>query len=782
MTRFRRLISEVHRRSLWQVLSIYLVSAWIGYQVVLSLTDGIGLPDWVPGFAIVLFVIGLPIVMATAFVQEGPPARRERQVLLPDQFTLVPDGDPALASSAGAATEAADTRGKHHIFFTWRKAILGGVAAFVLLAVLTTGYMVLRNSGVGPFTTLLAAGTLDNRERVLIAEFRDVRGDTMLAQAVTQAFRVSFSQSDVVNVVEPSHVKQVLARMQRESAVRLDDELAREVSIRDNIRAYVSGEIAAAGGRYTLAAKLISADDGSVLAATQQMADDSTQILPAVEKLSRKLREKIGESLRKVRASPPVEAVTTSSLQALRKYSQGVHAVDVETDFARAASLLEEAIALDSTFAMAWRKLAVVYFNGGAPYDKLLHASRKAYQYRDRLTDVERYHTIAFYHFNVTEDMPRVIEAYTNLLQLEPNNRPALNNLGLAYMRQRDFESARQSYAKGIAADSTGTAGYINLHETLVTLGKYDEARALQETVRRRFGESREYYNMQAELAAAEGDYARVQKAARQMVEARPNHQRSQRTAASILSSVALLHGKLREADQLRQRANAVGQQLGMDPDAVGLELTRAETDVLVRAEPDLALKRLNSPELQAKIAKRKPENQPLGRLAIIYAAADAPGRAREYLARHMQQPPEIRGDDRAMVNLTSGFIALAEKRYADALSRLRQATQYGACERCSRIALAHGFYVAGQADSAIAHYEYFVNSVFAEAQLMADARNLAVAHERLAELYQRSGNRDKAVYHAARFIELWQDADAELQPRVAAKRALVEDIRRGRT
>ncbi len=33
--------------------------------------DGLNLPEWIPGFAVVLLMIGLPIVLATAFVQEG---------------------------------------------------------------------------------------------------------------------------------------------------------------------------------------------------------------------------------------------------------------------------------------------------------------------------------------------------------------------------------------------------------------------------------------------------------------------------------------------------------------------------------------------------------------------------------------------------------------------------------------------------------------------------------------------------------------------------------------
>ena len=67
----KKLIHEAHRRSLWQVLGIYLAGSWIALQVVAQLADSVGFPDWVEPFALVLLIIGLPIVMATAFVQEG---------------------------------------------------------------------------------------------------------------------------------------------------------------------------------------------------------------------------------------------------------------------------------------------------------------------------------------------------------------------------------------------------------------------------------------------------------------------------------------------------------------------------------------------------------------------------------------------------------------------------------------------------------------------------------------------------------------------------------------
>ena len=59
----------------------------------------------------------------------------------------------------------------------------------------------------------------------------------------------------------------------------------------------------------------------------------------------------------------------------------------------RADQLLEEAVALDTGFAMAWRRLGVNYGNVGERA-KQRHAMQNALRHQDRLTERERYLTL----------------------------------------------------------------------------------------------------------------------------------------------------------------------------------------------------------------------------------------------------------------------------------------------------------------------------------------------------------------------------------------------------
>lgn len=44
-------------------------------------------------------------------------------------------------------------------------------------------------------------------------------------------------------------------------------------------------------------------------------------------------------------------------------------------------------------------------------------------------------------------------------------------------------------------------------------------------------------------------------------------------------------------------------------------------------------------------------------------------------------------------------------------------------------------------------------------------------AHERLGYTYLATGDTAKAIEHLSTFVELWEEADADLQPRVEAAR-----------
>src|SRR5256886_4709554 len=140
----------------------------------------------------------------------------------------------------------------------------------------------------------------------LIADFANQTRDALLGPAVTEAFRVDFSQSTLVSPVAADYVRRVLRRMQRPDTTSVDEGVAREIAQRAGIKAVVAGELRQAGPSILISAQLVSAESGEVLAIARETARDSTRILDAVDRVSKRLREKIGESLRSIRSDSPI--------------------------------------------------------------------------------------------------------------------------------------------------------------------------------------------------------------------------------------------------------------------------------------------------------------------------------------------------------------------------------------------------------------------------------------------------------------------------------------------
>ncbi|MEJ2548857.1 MAG: tetratricopeptide repeat protein, partial [Gemmatimonadota bacterium] len=500
----KKVVHEIHRRSLWQVLGIYLAASWVVLQVVAQLAESVGLPEWVEPFAVVLLLIGLPIVLATAFVQEGVSS-----TVAGTASSASPTPEPAAAEPVAGRPHPAPASSDANVrrLFSWRNALLGGGLAFVLLALVTGAFMYMRNSGVGPVGSLVAKGVLEERAPLVLTEFES--REPGLAATATEALRIDLSQSNVVKVVEPAVIGRVLDRMEIELDGPLTEELAREIAIREGWPAVIVGEINEAGGRYVLSARLVGAQDGSELLALRETASDESEIVPAVDELSARFRERVGESYGSLRASVPLEQVTTGSLDALRLYSQALEADDAGDD-QRAIALLEEAVERDTAFAMAWRKLGVLLSNRNVEGGRALVAEKRAFAHRDRLTTRERYLTEGTYYNDVAKDRGRAITAYENLLDLNPDDAWALNNLGVLAGAQGDHARALELYERSFAADPSNVTALGNQSVMLKKLGRTDEARAvLEETLRMAPG-APDMVNRLADLELSEGNFERA--------------------------------------------------------------------------------------------------------------------------------------------------------------------------------------------------------------------------------------------------------------------------------
>ena len=798
----KNLIREAHRRSLWQVLSVYLVGSWGALQVVESVTDNAGLPDWVPPFALILLIIGLPIVLATAIVQEGLAGPGEGDAAAgPGPITTsVPEAGPSPGggsgpgslqasttgrevgdhpgSSAGAEKEAEIPESVRHRLFTWRNAVAGGVGAFALLGVAVVGYFVMWSTGIGPVGSLAAQGLLADGDRVVLADFHNATPDSLLSSVVTEALRIDLATSDAITLVEPDAVRQVLARMQRNPDQPLTGELAREVAVRDGMKAVLDGDVGAAGTGYILSATLRATESGETLASFRRTAESSEEVIEAIDKLSQDIREKAGESLRTIKRGAPLEEVTTTSLEALRKFTEAESRFDAG-DEAEALALLDEAIALDSTFAMAHRKVAITLRNMGIEREREVEALSAAYRHRDRLTERERLITEASYHNGITGDRDAIIRAYEGVLRIAPDDAAALNNLANAYMTLEDFDRAEALYERAVNGPGTSNTAHSNLVRARLLQGDLEGAREALVALETAHPDDPNVQERGFWVHAWAEEWGEAE-AAIAGWEANPELPFVYRVNAhEYRAQLATARGKMAEARrEIRQAQRLAEAEFGAG-DGWFYTLYGAYLEALTGGM-DRARSIVDGLEDRKLFDEIPLPARNYGLAVIFHNLVGNVAEARSYLRRWEEEvPPELRGRyDEAERDLQESMVGGTTANPEAVVAAVEAYRARLRCARCFRLEEAQALEAAGRLQEARDVYRSMATRL--ETNFTVSFLERARAWEGVGRLSEEIGDTAAALEGYRRFEALWTDADPELQPRVTAARERVAALESG--
>jgi hypothetical protein len=542
----------------------------------------------------------------------------------------------------------------------------------------------------------------------------------------------------------------------------------------------VTGDIATLGTGYVVSLRLVSADSGNDLAAYRKTANGPADLLTAIDDLTRKLRGRIGESLKAVRDAPALDQVTTSSLEALRRYAEAQRANDLQGDMVKAAQLLREAVALDTTFAMAYRKLGVTLGNLGMPRAQVDSALTRAFRYSDRLPPKERYLTIGTYYSNVPHlDRRKAAEAYRSALSLDSTDLTAAINLAGVLRSLRQFVPAESLY-KAINAVRVSTASLGNYAGMLLMQGKVAASESVFREMAQRIpnaGPSQTYpatfMFVRGELDSAEAFWR---------AKANDPNALMQLSATANLTNYALMRGRLRDAEQLGRQTRALNAARGVPSSPISDSLVSAAVSIWFLEKPAVGVHALDVAIAQTPFRTLPIEARPYETVATFYAWAGRPDKARAILAQEMSEitDPGYRlaiepGRHGALAN-----ILMAEKKPLEAIREIWASDSLPDgpttdCIDCVDLDLGRAYDLANKPDSAIVHWERYLSEPYARS-VGRDAPFLAGIHKRLAELYDAKGDLNRAASQYAAFIELWKNADAALQPKVQeAKQRLAE-------
>jgi serine/threonine-protein kinase len=322
--------------------------------------------------------------------------------------------------------------------------------------------------------------TLTPRKWVWLAAFDGPADDPELAPTARDLVAATLDQSKLLAVVPEQQARIALRNAGRPDSSRVDAALARELAYRSSIPVVVEGRVGRIGSGYSIVLKASSAADGRSLLSLEDQAADAAALIPSLARVSRRLRQGLGERAADLRAAQVLGDAATPSFEAFKLYARARDLNAAGEPF-EAIPMLRRAIALDPEFASAWMMLGTVFGNIGQP-DSAVAAYVEAQRHPARLRETQRLEVEASQAM-FGADLQAAISFYDALLKLDPSPAEAsaaLNNLGVCFSLLGDDERALEFYRRSgpVWPVQPPSIYWGNLADAHVAMNRLTEARS----------------------------------------------------------------------------------------------------------------------------------------------------------------------------------------------------------------------------------------------------------------------------------------------------------------
>jgi eukaryotic-like serine/threonine-protein kinase len=677
--------------------------------------------------------------------QHASEIRSDLQRLKKDTDSVQVTSNPTAPITTGIATRS--------------KKLLPAAAALLTLS--AAGYVYLHRTA----TPAVRTASLTDKDTIVLADFDNRTGDPTFDGMLRQGLAVQLEQSPFLSLVSDERIQRTLHLMGQVADARLTPELARDICERTSSAAVLEGSVANLGSQYVVGLRARNCSTGDVLDEEQLQAARKEDVLNALSEIASTFRTRVGESLATVAThDKPLEDATTQSLEAFKAYSTGrkVHSASGPA----ALPLFKRATEIDPKFAMAHAFVGTAYHELGE--DELAATSiKKAYELRDRASDLEKFFITTSYDLDVTGNMERAQQTCELWAQTYPRDWKAHGFLtGIIYPALGKYELAIEEGKKTIALNPDFAIAYGTLSLGYQALNRLVEAEG---TLQRASGRGLDLADMQVQrynIAFLKGDQVEMDRLAD------PGRGRSgSEDLMSNYEAFALGYsGHLQRAKAMSRRAvDLAHQDAHLERAALfqtGAALWEAffGNATTARQSAEAALQLSKAPEVQYGVAFALAMSGDASRSQKL--ADDLEARFPENTAIKFNYVPALRAR-----------LALTHREPAKALELLQVAMHYELgfppSASVGSFGALYPVYVRGEAYLA-AHQGL---EAAAEFQKILDHRGLvgvdpigALARLQLGRAFALAGDKGKAVIAYQDFLTLWKTADPDIPILVHAK------------
>ena len=459
------------------------------------------------------------------------------------RIAVAPSGPSTPASGSSAAQSSPSGISQPAQSRRW---LFVGVAAAVIVL------------GVAGFFYSRRASALTEKDFILLTDFTNTTGDPVFDGTLKQALAVQLEQSPFLNVYPQERVREALKFAGHSPDDRVTVPVARDLCQREAIKAILAGSISSMGSSYVVTLEALNCRTGDTIARQQSEAASKEKVLQALGSAAKELRGPLGETVTSIeRFNAPVEQATTSSLEALKAYAMGDEKRAREGDLA-SLPFYKRAVELDPNFAMAYARMGAVYGNEG---DIQLSAenSQKAFDLRDRTSEVEKFYITDHYYTDVTGELGKTIENLELWIQTYPRDWSPRNNLAGAYADAGEFQKAQTQALECLRLQPNDVLPYQNVMLTYIWLNQLEEAKAIYRQALDKKVESEYLHNIRFFVAYLENDDPEMD---RQVASVSGKAEES--TLLLSAAQVAASRGQLKKSREILQRAFDSAKKFGV--------------------------------------------------------------------------------------------------------------------------------------------------------------------------------------------------------------------------
>jgi serine/threonine protein kinase/tetratricopeptide (TPR) repeat protein len=288
----------------------------------------------------------------------------------------------------------------------------------------------------------------------------------------------SLEQSRRLAVLTRSRMFDLLKQLGKDQADRIDETLGKEICQQANVNALVIASIRKFGRLYTIDLRVLDTKQNEYLFAAREDGEGQESIPAMLDRLAEKTRQGLKEKESEILAQmQKVAEVTTPNFEAYHHFFLGEQLIN-QIKFDEAQEEYRQAIALDSTFGLAYCRLA--YAISWAYGSEVLAQKplQKALLLIDHIPEKEKYLLLAL-HATIEKGVSAGIPILKEMEQLYPNEKEMLYNIGDWAFHASQYGTAIEYLEKVLIMDPMHERALQHLSWTYRDMGQYEQMRVV---------------------------------------------------------------------------------------------------------------------------------------------------------------------------------------------------------------------------------------------------------------------------------------------------------------